>query len=107
MLGWFSLEHRRLRDDLMDIYNVRRGINRIANRIGVFLTRQGSAELKGTFKVRGRNLRDLRGGVRFAERVIVICNDLQEMVVVAKTTKRNLDMFKTGRQRKLGSNIGK
>eukprot|EP00061_Rhincodon_typus_P001769 g15729.t1 len=62
-LGLFSLELRRLRGDLIEVYKIMRGMDRV-NSQGLF-SRVGKSKTRGhRFMVRGERFkRDLRGNV--------------------------------------------
>ncbi|MBB6707133.1 reverse transcriptase family protein [Proteus mirabilis] len=94
-LGLFSLERRRLRGDLIEVYKIMRGMDRI-NRQSLF-PGVGESRTRGhRFRVRGeRYKRDLRGNF-FTQRVVRVWNELPEEVVEAGTIatfKRHLDGY--------------
>eukprot|EP00061_Rhincodon_typus_P011629 g36796.t1 len=75
-----SLEHRRLRGDIVEIYKIMRGMDKVNSqcrfpRVGEFKTRGHR------FKVRGKRYeRDLRGNF-FMQRMVLMWNEsLEEMV---------------------------
>ena len=89
-LGLFSLEHRRMRGDLIEVYKIMRGIDRVDSqylfsRAPIVNTRGRMYKIKG-----GKSRGDIRGRF-FTQRVVSAWNDLPGMVVEAKT----LGVFKS------------
>eukprot|EP00061_Rhincodon_typus_P007432 g29121.t1 len=81
-LGLFSLDHRRLRYGLVEVYKIMKGMDRV-NSQGFFPRVAVSKTRRRRFKVRGERFkRDLRGNL-FAQRVVRLRKELPEEVVEA------------------------
>ena len=101
-LGLYSLERRRMRGDMIEVYKILRGIDRVDNqhlfpRAPLLCTRGHG------FKVRGGKFKgDIRGKF-FTQRVVGAWNALPESVVEADTLvkfkkllERYIEEFKVG-----------
>ncbi|PLS49478.1 hypothetical protein CYV29_15670, partial [Carnobacterium maltaromaticum] len=101
-LGLFSLERRRLRGDLIEVYKIMRGIDRVDSkrlfpRVGVSITRGHE------FKVKGEKFRGDMRGKFFTQRVVGAWNALPAEVVDAGTIasfKMYLDRYMNGQEEK-------
>eukprot|EP00061_Rhincodon_typus_P006310 g26830.t1 len=81
-LGQFSLEHRRVRGDLIEVYKIMRGMDRV-NSYGLFPRVVESTTRGHRFMVRGERFkRDLRDNF-FIQRVVRVWNKLPEEAVEA------------------------
>ena len=96
-LGLFSLERRRLRGDLIEVYKIMKGIDRV-NRGKLFPIIETRRTRGHGLKVRGERYNtDIRGRF-FTQRVVGVWNALPSKVVEANTLesfKSNLDRHMT------------
>jgi len=94
-LGLFSLESRRFRGELIEVYKIMRGIDKVDSQH--LFPKVGESETRGhRFKVRGDRFRRVQRGNIFTERVVSVWNELPEAVVVAGTIlsfKKHLDSY--------------
>eukprot|EP00061_Rhincodon_typus_P017365 g46034.t1 len=81
-LGLLSVEHRRLRGDLLGAYKIMTDLNQV-NSKGLF-PRVVKFKTRGyNFKVRGERFKRNLGGNLFIQRAVYIWNELPEEVVEA------------------------
>jgi len=97
-LGLYSLKHRRMRGDLIEVYKIMRGINR---KNTCLLPREGELKTRGhRFKVRAERFKkDLRDNF-ITQRVVRLWNELSEKVGEADsiaTFKKHLDNYTDGK----------
>ena len=103
--GWrlFSLERRRLRGDLIEIYKIMRGIDKVDSQY--LFPKVGESKTRGhRFKVRGKRYKSVQRGNFFTQRVVCVWNKLPEVVVEAGTIlsfKKHLDSYKEQRTNKI------
>ena len=94
-LGLFSLERRRLRGDLIEVYKIMRGMDRVDSQ-KLFPRAEESITRGHRFKVRGARFKgDVRGKF-FTQRVVGAWNLLSGEVVEAETIvtfKGRLDKY--------------
>ena len=95
-LGLYSLERRRMRGDLIEVYKILMGIDRV-NASRLFPLRRGEKKTRGHgLRVKGEKFKgNIRGGF-FTQRVVGVWNELPDKVVNAGsllTFKKNLDGF--------------
>ena len=65
-LGLFSLEHRRLRSDLIEVYKIMRGIDKVDSQY--LFPKVGESKTRGhRFKVRGERYKSVQRGNSFTE----------------------------------------
>ena len=106
-LGLFSLERRRLRGDLVEVYKIMRGIDQLDNQY-LFL-KIGESKTEGyRFKVRGERYKSVQRGNFFTQRVVSVWNKLSEVVVEVGTIlsfKKHFDSY-MGKMR-YGPNVNK
>ena len=94
-LGLFSLERRRLRGDMIEVYKIMRGMDRVDSQ-KLFPRVEESITWGHRFKVRGVRF---KGDVRvkyFTQRVVGACNSLPGEIVEADTVvsfKGHLDKY--------------
>ena len=82
-LGLFSLERRRLRGALIEVYNLMRGIDQLDSKY--LFPKVGESKTRGhRFKVRGERYKRVQRA-NFFQRVVSIRNKLPEVVVEAGT----------------------
>ena len=94
-LGLFPLECRRLRGDLIEVYEIMRGSDQRDSqyrftKVEEFKTR------RHRFKVRGERYKSVQRGNVFTHRVVSVWNKLPEVVVEAGTIlsfKKRLDSY--------------
>ena len=93
-LGLFSLERRRLRGDLIEVYNMR-GIDQLD--IQYLFPKVGESKTRGhRFKVRGERYKSVQRGNLVTQRMVSVWNKLPEIVVEAGTIlffKKHLDSY--------------
>ena len=98
--GWincnfFSLEHRRLRGDLTEVYKIMRGIGQVDSQH--IFPKVGESKTRGhRFKVRGERHKKVQRGNFFTQRVVNVWNKLPEVIVEASTIlsfKKHLDSY--------------
>jgi len=92
-LGLFSLEQRRLRGDMVEVYKIMRGMDWV-NRKQLFPLVEGSITRGKRVRVRGRRFRRNLRQTHFTQRVVGIWNALSGKVVEAGnlTTFKNIWM---------------
>ena len=94
-LGLYSLERRRMRGDMIEVYKILRGIDRVDSQC--LFPRAPLLSTRGHgFKVRGGKFKGDIGGRFFTQRVVGAWNALPESVVEADTLvkfKRLLDRY--------------
>ena len=95
-LGLYSLERRRLRGDLIEVFKILRGIDRVdVNRL--FPLRVGEIQTRGhDLRVRGQKFKGNTRGYFFTQRVISVWNELPVDVVEASSVvsfKVKLDRY--------------
>ena len=94
-LGLFSLEHRRLRGDLIEVYKIMRGIDQLDSQY--LFPKAGESKTRGhRFKVRGERYKRVHKGNFFTQRVVSVWNKLPKVVVEAGTIlsfKKHLDSY--------------
>jgi len=95
-LGLYSLERRRMRGDLIEVYKILMGIDRV-NASRLFPLRRREKKTRGHgLRVKGEKFKgNIRGGF-FTQRVVGVWNELPDKVVNAGsllTFKKNLDGF--------------
>jgi len=94
-LGLFSLERQRLRGDLIKVYKIMRGIDKVDSQH--IFPKVGESKTRGhRFKVRGERYRKVQRGTFVTQRVVSVGNELQEAVVEAGTIlyfKKHLDSY--------------
>ena len=81
-LGLFSLERRRLRNDLIEVYKMMRGTDQLDSQY--LFPKVGESKIR-EFKVRGERYRSVQRGNYFTQRVVSVWNKLPEVVVEAGT----------------------
>ena len=83
-LGFYSLEHRRMRGDLIEVYKIMMGIDRV-NASRLFPLRPGEKKTRGHgLRVKGEKLKGTLGrGSFFTQRVVGVWNELPDEVVNA------------------------
>ena len=94
-LRLFSLECRRHRDDLIEVYKITRGIDQLDSQH--IFPKVGESKTRGhRFKVRGERYKSVQRGSFFTQRVVSVWNKLPEVVVEAGTIlsfKKHLDSY--------------
>ena len=94
-LGLFSLERRRLRGDLIEVYKIMRGIDQLDSQY--LFPKVGESKARGhRFKVRGERYKSVQRGNCFTQRVVSVWNKLPEVVAEAGTIlsfKKHLDSY--------------
>ena len=94
-LGLFSLERRRLRGDLMEVYKIMRGTDQLDSQY-LFPKVGESKTREHRFKVRGERYKRVQKGNFFTQRVVSVWNKLSELVVKAGTIlffRKHLDSY--------------
>ena len=93
--GLFSLERRRLRGDLIEVYKIMRGTDQLDSQY--IFPKVGESKTRGhRFKVRGERYKRVQRGNFFTQRVVSVWNKLPEVVVEAGTIlnfKKRLDSY--------------
>ena len=83
-LGLFSLERRRLRGDLIEVYKIMRDTVQLDSQY--LFPKVGESKTRGhRFKVRGESYKSVQRGNLFTQRVVSVWNKLPEAVVEAGT----------------------
>ena len=78
-LGLFSLKRRRLRGDLIEVYKIISGIDKVDSQY--LFPNAGESKTRGhRFKVRGERYKRLQRGNFFTQRVVSVWNELPEVV---------------------------
>ena len=94
-LGFLSLERRRLRGDLVEVYKIMRGTDQLDSQY--LFPKVGESKTRGPrFKVRGERYKSVQRGNSFTQRVVNVWNKLPEVVVEAGTIlsfKKHLDSY--------------
>ena len=94
-LGLFSLEHRRLRGDLIEVYKIMRGIDQLDSQY--LFPKVGESKTRAhRFKVRGERYKRVQRDNFFTQWVLSVWNELPEVVVEADTNlsfKKHLDSY--------------
>jgi len=92
-LGLFSLERRRFRGDLIEVYKMMRGIDKVDSQHP--FPKVGKSKTRGhRFKVRGKRYKRVQRGNVFTQRVVSVWNELPKAVVEGGTIlsfKKHLD----------------
>ena len=79
-LGLFSLERRRLRGDLIEVYKIMRGTDQLERQY--LFPKVGESKTRGhRFKVRGERYKRAQRGNLFTHRVVSVWNELPDVVV--------------------------
>ena len=90
-LGLLSLECRRLRGDLIEVYKIIRGIDQLDSQY------LGESKTRGhRFKVRGERYKSVQRSNFFTQRVVSVWNKLAETIVEAGkilSFKKHLDSY--------------
>ena len=82
-LGLYSLERRRLRGDLIEVFKMMRGIDRV-DVDKLFPLRIGKIQTRGhDFRIKGQRFRGNMRGNFFTQRVVAVWNELPVEVVAA------------------------
>ena len=83
-LELFSLEHRRLRGDLIEVYKIMRGIGKVDSQH--IFPKVGESKTRGhRFNVRGERYKRVQRGNFFTHRMVSVWNELPEVVVETGT----------------------
>ena len=94
-LGLFSLERRRLRGDLIEVYKIMRGIDQLDSQY--LFPKVGESKTRGhRFKVRRERSKSVQRGNFFTQRVASVWDKLPEVVVESGTIlsfKKHLDSY--------------
>ena len=94
-LGLLSLERRRLRGDLIEVYKIMRGIDQLDSQH--LFQMIGESKTRGhRFKVRGERYKRVQRGNFFTQRLVNVWNELPEIVVDAGTIlsfKKHLNSY--------------
>ena len=105
-LGLFSLEHRRLSGDLIEVDKIMKAIDQLDSQY--LFPKVGVSKTRGhRFKVRGERYKSVQRGNLFTQRVVSVWNKLPELVVETGTIlsfKKHLDSY-MGIER-YGLNVG-
>eukprot|EP00061_Rhincodon_typus_P003911 g21280.t1 len=94
-LGLFSLERKRLRGDLLEVYKILNGMDRVES-MRLFPRVEGSVTRGHRFKVRGGNLKEMWEANSSHKGLVSAWNVLSEEVVEADTIaafKKYLDEY--------------
>ena len=90
-LGLFSLEKRRLREDMIEVYKIMHGVENVDRE--TFLSLFQNTRTRGhPMKLNGGSSRTNKGKYVFTQHIVKLWNSVPQDVVMAT----NLDGFKTG-----------
>ena len=99
-LGLYSLERRRLRGDLIEVFKMMKGIDRV-DVDKLFPLRVGKIQTRGhDMRIKGQKFRGNMRGNFFTQRVVAVWNDLPAEVVEAGsilTFKSKVDRYMDGK----------
>jgi len=95
-LGFFSLEHTRLRGDVREVNKIMRDIEQLDSQH--IFPKVGESKTKGhRFKMRGERYKKVQSSNSFTQRVVSVWNELPEVGVEVGTilsAKKRFDSYK-------------